>query len=881
MNFEDPDPWSNPFADDQEDPSIGDFNPPKARANTSTNVGHDDDVPSGFGDTFGGAGRSTSGTNAGIVGLRNGDDHGGFQEFTDAGFQDVGFGSSALPDRELVRDQMQDLNLGFEIENQPEGIRPIDDQKRGDDGRGGFGEGFGSTSGGGSYAAAPPPRWTTAEDEAESGDYQASGRGFESTFGSPDSSTNTGTRTGIMGSGTSSFHPNRLNAPLPKRPDEGEGIYGVGFDYPSSSPVSPSASASPASTTAYNNRLRQSSSLLSNDILGISHHGQDDLPGSSAEELKSAFKKSQSTATPGSPLRAGPGNTSASTRSSADLERSTSGSTTTSTTNADTTKATPTKPQPYVFRPGQKKPQSGTRDRHRKRGIVAGLPVPVQASASASTSTKTKTKEEGKDVEVSKSETKPESDFNKSEHKQVELDSDAHGDADADEKGVTNVNGNEVEIAAEPTTGNKDVPRVSGDDTPQQPHGGQVSDSKTTETVEHGDSTAQPVKNLSIDTYATTPKPSTTTAASTHPSLPTTTTATSAAIATDTHPEAPGQPSGEPGHMDLASLPPLPSSQSGTPRVMSPVPEPSPTPALAPQPSSVLTSTEAQTETPLTAIPTETTLQPYAKGMSIGASGYQTSSPIPRPPTPPPTTMMSSTPITSDSTTRPVASWGKAFDEPEPEAESPQTPSGWTTDLPPPQHPPQHQLGPSTNGEDIMTGGWGPTTPQNGTSYTQAPNLSSMSSSLSPPQPTEVVPSWNPQQHYLGGTLERPSQFRSSSAISIKSPPLLPQQHQEEKQEPPTFSITLSDPTKIGDPIRGHVVYTITTRTSSPLYSRKQFSVLRRFSDFLWLVEVMSANNPGVIVPPVPDKHAFGELNLHIGTWKVGRTKARTRTRKL
>lgn len=28
------------------------------------------------------------------------------------------------------------------------------------------------------------------------------------------------------------------------------------------------------------------------------------------------------------------------------------------------------------------------------------------------------------------------------------------------------------------------------------------------------------------------------------------------------------------------------------------------------------------------------------------------------------------------------------------------------------------------------------------------------------------------------------------------------------------FTITLSDPTKVGDPIRGHVVYTVTTRVS-------------------------------------------------------------------
>lgn len=59
--------------------------------------------------------------------------------------------------------------------------------------------------------------------------------------------------------------------------------------------------------------------------------------------------------------------------------------------------------------------------------------------------------------------------------------------------------------------------------------------------------------------------------------------------------------------------------------------------------------------------------------------------------------------------------------------------------------------------------------------------------------------------------------------------------------------------------MRGYIVYTVTTRTTSPHYKRGEFSVLRRFSDFLWLVEAVSHNNPGVVVPPMPDKHAFGD----------------------
>lgn len=76
----------------------------------------------------------------------------------------------------------------------------------------------------------------------------------------------------------------------------------------------------------------------------------------------------------------------------------------------------------------------------------------------------------------------------------------------------------------------------------------------------------------------------------------------------------------------------------------------------------------------------------------------------------------------------------------------------------------------------------------------------------------------------------------------------------------PLFQLSVGDPTRVGDPVRGYTVYTIRTRTLSPHYRRSEFSVLRRFSDFLWLFDALTANNPGVIVPPMPDKHPFGRF---------------------
>jgi sorting nexin-1/2 len=95
---------------------------------------------------------------------------------------------------------------------------------------------------------------------------------------------------------------------------------------------------------------------------------------------------------------------------------------------------------------------------------------------------------------------------------------------------------------------------------------------------------------------------------------------------------------------------------------------------------------------------------------------------------------------------------------------------------------------------------------------------------------------------------------------------------------PRVFLIRIGDPTKVGLAAAAHIVYTVTTRvrllfianlfhntlmnliqTLAPhLAGRQDISVLRRFSDFLWLFNVLQASNPGVIVPPVPDKHPFG-----------------------
>lgn len=47
-------------------------------------------------------------------------------------------------------------------------------------------------------------------------------------------------------------------------------------------------------------------------------------------------------------------------------------------------------------------------------------------------------------------------------------------------------------------------------------------------------------------------------------------------------------------------------------------------------------------------------------------------------------------------------------------------------------------------------------------------------------------------------------------------------------------------------------------QTTSSAFRKPEFSVLRRFSHFLWLFDALTLNNPGVIVPGMPEKSAIG-----------------------
>lgn len=72
----------------------------------------------------------------------------------------------------------------------------------------------------------------------------------------------------------------------------------------------------------------------------------------------------------------------------------------------------------------------------------------------------------------------------------------------------------------------------------------------------------------------------------------------------------------------------------------------------------------------------------------------------------------------------------------------------------------------------------------------------------------------------------------------------------------PTYDVSVVDPKKIGDGIFGsYVGFTVKTKRSNG----EDLEVLRRYSDFLWLRDILVKEFPNKLVPPMPPKHAVGE----------------------
>ncbi|XP_022669913.1 sorting nexin-2-like isoform X2 [Varroa destructor] len=85
------------------------------------------------------------------------------------------------------------------------------------------------------------------------------------------------------------------------------------------------------------------------------------------------------------------------------------------------------------------------------------------------------------------------------------------------------------------------------------------------------------------------------------------------------------------------------------------------------------------------------------------------------------------------------------------------------------------------------------------------------------------------------------------------------------------IDLKVSQPTKVGDGMSAYLVYKIITKTNLGFFKKGDFTVSRRFSDFLGLYEKLVEKHlaAGRIVPPAPEKNVVGMTKVKMGKEEV------------
>jgi sorting nexin-1/2 len=76
--------------------------------------------------------------------------------------------------------------------------------------------------------------------------------------------------------------------------------------------------------------------------------------------------------------------------------------------------------------------------------------------------------------------------------------------------------------------------------------------------------------------------------------------------------------------------------------------------------------------------------------------------------------------------------------------------------------------------------------------------------------------------------------------------------------------ISVSEPQKVGDGMSSYIAYKVSTRTNIGKFKKREFSTIRRFSDFLGLHDILADKylRLGRIVPPAPSKNIIGTTKV-------------------
>jgi len=77
------------------------------------------------------------------------------------------------------------------------------------------------------------------------------------------------------------------------------------------------------------------------------------------------------------------------------------------------------------------------------------------------------------------------------------------------------------------------------------------------------------------------------------------------------------------------------------------------------------------------------------------------------------------------------------------------------------------------------------------------------------------------------------------------------------------FNVKVCDPVEQGKGMGAYISYRVQTQTTHPSYKRNESEVIRRFRDFVWLADRLTATCAGVIVPPLPEKDVVQKFQMN------------------
>ncbi|XP_023019726.1 LOW QUALITY PROTEIN: sorting nexin-2 [Leptinotarsa decemlineata] len=82
------------------------------------------------------------------------------------------------------------------------------------------------------------------------------------------------------------------------------------------------------------------------------------------------------------------------------------------------------------------------------------------------------------------------------------------------------------------------------------------------------------------------------------------------------------------------------------------------------------------------------------------------------------------------------------------------------------------------------------------------------------------------------------------------------------------LEISITEPQKVGEGMGAYMAYRITTKTNMRMFKNKEFSVTRRFSDFLGLHDKLTEKylKVGRIIPPAPEKSVIGMTKIKMSS---------------